>query len=89
MLVDDSERELYRKLTRVQEQAGVLLEQQNYQTLLGAIATLQQPLDIFFNSVMVMVEDERLRANRLALLAELAALVQRVADLSIIAGVSK
>ena len=66
-----------------------MLEQRNYQALLAAIATLQQPLDHFFNSVMVMVEDEKLRTNRLALLAELAALVQRVADLSIIVNGSK
>ena len=89
LLEEGSERELYRQLTRVREQARVLLEQQNYQALLAAIATLQQPLDNYFNSVMVMVEDEKLRINRLALLAELAALVRRVADLSIIAGDSK
>ena len=48
----------------------------------SAIATLQAPLDKFFTSVMVMVDDEKLRDNRLALLANLAALVKQVADLS-------
>ena len=89
LLQESSEEQLYQHLVKVQEQAGVLLEQRNYRALLAAIATLQQPLDHFFNSVMVMVEDEKLRTNRLALLAELAALVQRVADLSIIVNGSK
>lgn len=82
LMGESSERELYQHFLRVQEQAQILLEQRDYHALLAAIATLQAPLDQFFNSVMVMVEDEKLRANRLALLAGLAVLVQRVADLS-------
>ena len=89
LLQESSEEKLYQALARVQEEARLLLEQRNYRALLAAIATLQQPLDHFFNSVMVMVEDEKLRTNRLALLAELVALVQRVADLSKIVNGSK
>jgi glycyl-tRNA synthetase beta chain len=39
-------------------------------------------VDAFFDSVMVMVDDRELRANRLALLAELRKEMNRVADLS-------
>ena len=42
-----SEEQLYQHLVKVQEQAGVLLEQRNYQALLAAIATLQQTAGSF------------------------------------------
>lgn len=80
-LEDASEKELYGHLSGVQEKAKSYLEQQDYRSLLAAIATLQEPVDTFFNSVMVMVEDEKVRENRLALLANLATLVKQVADL--------
>jgi glycyl-tRNA synthetase beta chain len=53
--------------------------------MLRALAPLKEPVDRFFDDVMVMVEDARLRANRLALLAQLRALMNRVADLSLLA----
>jgi len=82
LLQDQSEKALYKRLTEIQGQAKLYLEKQDYRSLLSSIATLQDPLDKFFNSVMVMVEDEAVRHNRLALLLNLAALVRRVADLS-------
>ncbi len=81
-LVDDSEKELYADLSGVQQKARTYLAKKDYRSLLAAIATLQKPLDKFFNSVMVMVDDEKIRENRLALLANLASLVKQVADLS-------
>ncbi|MDD4335541.1 MAG: glycine--tRNA ligase subunit beta [Desulfotomaculaceae bacterium] len=82
LLEDSSEKELYTLLADVQEKSESYLAQQDYRGLLGAIATLQAPLDKFFTSVMVMVDDAAVRDNRLALLASLAALVKLVADLS-------
>lgn len=82
LLADPAEKELYRLLAAVQEKAGDYLEQQNYRSLFSAIATLQGPLDEFFTSVLVMVDEEPLRNNRLALLANLAALVKQAADLT-------
>ncbi len=46
------------------------------------LAQLRDAVDRFFNDVMVMAEDARLRANRLALLATLHTLANRVADIS-------
>ena len=40
----------------------------NYAEALVALSTLRPDIDLFFDKVMVMVEDERVRANRLALL---------------------
>jgi glycyl-tRNA synthetase beta chain len=82
LLQDPSEKALYNLLSDIQAMAKLYLLQQDYRGLLGAIATLQAPLDKFFTSVMVMVDDEKVRDNRLALLANLAALVKQVADLS-------
>ena len=82
LLEDSPEKALYTLLSDVEEKAGAYLGQQDYRSLLRAIATLQAPLDKFFTSVMVMVDDTAVRDNRLALLANLAALVKQVADLS-------
>lgn len=82
LLQDNSEKALYDSFTVVQEKATVYLEQQDYRSMLVTIASLQKPLDEFFNSVMVMVEDDKIRENRLALLANIAFLVKKVADLS-------
>ncbi|KAJ8773051.1 hypothetical protein K2173_028228 [Erythroxylum novogranatense] len=47
---------------------------------------LLQPLEDFFNNVFVMVEDERIRKNRLALLGKIADLPRGIADLSVLPG---
>lgn len=82
LLEDPAEKELYRFLSEIQLEAESYLQKQGYHKLLAAIATLREPLDKFFNSVMVMVDDKEIRENRLALLANLARLVKQTADLS-------
>jgi len=52
---------------------------------LRALAPLKQPVDRFFDDVMVLAEDPALRANRLALLGSLRALMNRIADISLLA----
>ena len=46
------------------------------------LASLREPVDAFFDGVMVNADDPRLRGNRLALLGGLHRLMNRVADLS-------
>jgi glycyl-tRNA synthetase beta chain len=46
------------------------------------LAGLREPVDAFFDGVMVMADDEATKANRLALLARLRALFLRLADVS-------
>jgi glycyl-tRNA synthetase beta chain len=60
--------------------------QREYAAALGHLAQLRAAVDAFFDQVMVMDPDETLRANRLALLAELRALFAGVADLSHLPG---
>src|SRR5450631_66406 len=60
--------------------------QREYAAALGHLAQLRAAVDSFFDQVMVMDPDEKLRANRLALLAELRGLFAGVADLSHLPG---
>ncbi len=82
LLEDPAEKELYSSLSEVLAKSEAYLCRQDYHSLLAAIATLREPLDKFFNSVMVMVDQKEVRENRLALLANLAALVKQTADLN-------
>ena len=59
-----------------------LLEQGAYESALRKLAALRGPVDQFFDGVMVMADDPRVRANRLALLAQLQALFLHTADLA-------
>jgi len=52
---------------------------------LTEIATLRGPVDAFFDRVMVMAEDQRVRSNRLALLTAIARMFGQIADFSKIA----
>jgi len=56
----------------------------DYQDALVELATLREPVDAFFESVMVMAEDDAVRVNRLTLLSKLRELFLRVADISIL-----
>jgi glycyl-tRNA synthetase beta chain len=66
----------------VQPLAHACFERGDYTASLREWAALKAPVDAFFDSVMVNVDDAALRANRLALLASLHAAMNRVADLS-------
>ncbi len=72
----DAERELHAAVQRLGEQGG------GYEARLRALARLRGPIDRFFDDVLVMAEDPRVRANRLGLLALVLALFYRVADVS-------
>ena len=59
-----------------------MLDDRRYTEALQRLASLRQPVDTFFDDVMVMVDDAALRNNRLALLGELRALFLDIADIS-------
>jgi glycyl-tRNA synthetase beta chain len=58
----------------------------SYEARLRALAALRGPVDRFFDDVLVMAEDPRVRANRLSLLGETLALFYRIADISKLGG---
>jgi len=82
LLVEPSEQALHQALGQIAPCADAAFASGDYTASLQALAALREPVDAFFDSVMVNAEDAALRANRLALLAQLHAAMNRVADLS-------
>ena len=58
------------------------LEKRDYPAVCRALAHLRGPVDAFFDQVMVMAEDERVRRNRLSLLARISGTFLQMADFS-------
>ena len=82
LLVEPAEAALHAALLHVESKAKLAFDQRDYTASLLALAALKAPVDAFFDSVMVNADDLALRANRLGLLAQLQAAMNRVADLS-------
>jgi glycyl-tRNA synthetase beta chain len=80
LLQDPAERALYAELTRVEGEAGALRSRRDWPAVLRAVATLKPAVDAFFDDVLVMAEDPRLRDNRLGLMRRVAGLFADVAD---------
>jgi glycyl-tRNA synthetase beta chain len=78
----DAEKALYSALASAHDKVGPLLAERRYARVLSELADLRDPVDRFFDDVMVMADDEDVRLNRLALLSELRALFLDVADIS-------
>lgn len=82
LLQEDAEKNLARAISGKAELVTPLFAKREYTKALAALADLQQPVDAFFDSVMVMCEDAALQKNRLALLQQLRGLFLEVADIS-------
>ena len=82
LLQDEAERELARAVETLSATTAALFDAGRYTEALRKLASLRDPVDRFFDDVMVMVDDAALRGNRLALLGAMEALFLRVADLS-------
>ena len=83
-LVLPQEKLLFEEVLGQEEAVRPLLERGDYPASLLRLAELREPVDAFFDTVLVMDEDAALRSNRLALLARLKSLFDRIADLSIL-----
>ncbi|MEZ7814362.1 MAG: DALR anticodon-binding domain-containing protein, partial [Burkholderiaceae bacterium] len=82
LIVEPAEIALYDAMETVASLADAAFESGNYTASLQALAALRAPVDAFFDNVMVNAEDVAIRANRLGLLSQLHATMNRVADLS-------
>ena len=82
LLTEPGEQSLYSSVRQAQTAVKPLLEQADYTQVLQTLASLDEPLSQFFESVMVNSEDEALKNNRLALLKQARALFLTVADIS-------
>lgn len=85
-LNEPAERQLFDRILSMERAVNPLFARREYSTALTHLATLREDVDKFFDSVMVMVDDVEVRANRLALLVRLRALFLQVADLSRLPG---
>lgn len=83
---DPSEQQLMDAVSQVEKQLDNLMASHQLTGALEALAGLQAPLQAFFDGVMVMADDARLRHNRLTLLQQVRRQVMRVADLSELGG---
>ena len=71
-------------LNSIEATVNAFVNDANYQGVFDQLATLHVKVDDFFDNVMVMAEDEKVRNNRLALLSKLRTLFLLVADISIL-----
>lgn len=82
LLQIDEEKALFKAIDDSREALGQYLDQADYPSALMQLAGLREPVDRFFDEVMVMCDDEALRTNRLALLAMLRGLFLDIADMA-------
>ena len=84
LLSEAAELELAKQVSALSEQVVPLFNAGDYQSALSLLASLQGPVDRFFDEVMVMADDPAIRKNRLVLLKQLSDLFLRAADISLL-----
>jgi glycyl-tRNA synthetase beta chain len=82
LLKEAAEEALHSAMATSKPQVDAAFAKGDFTGTLKSLAKLREPVDAFFNDVMVMAEDEGLRNNRIALLSELHGMLNRVADIS-------
>jgi glycyl-tRNA synthetase beta chain len=86
LLRDEAETSLHEAVNRAEREAGQAIQNEDFSAAMRALSALREPVDSFFERVLVNDEDLDVRANRLALLARIRAATGQVADFSRIAG---
>lgn len=84
LLQDAAEKTLAEQIEYQADTVLPLFEKGDYAAALSSLANLRDPVDNFFDEVMVMAEDDAIRNNRLAMLNRLRNLFLRVADISVL-----
>ena len=82
LLSHEAEKELHLVLTEVEQKSSSLISAKQYEEALETFLLMKEPVDKFFDDVMVMDEDPAVRQNRLNLLTALADLILQVGDIS-------
>ncbi|HDL6133681.1 TPA: glycine--tRNA ligase subunit beta, partial [Mannheimia haemolytica] len=82
--VEPAEKALAEAVIALKAEVQPLIAQGDYTAVLDKLANLRQPVDAFFDGVMVNAEDQKLRQNRLAILSTLQGLFLQVADISLL-----
>ena len=81
-LENDAERRLNVLTDEVASQVGEMIAERDYNNALQSFAAMAPELETFFDEVMVMVEDEGVRRNRMSLLRKIGSVVGRIADVT-------
>ncbi|WP_091120706.1 glycine--tRNA ligase subunit beta [Gilliamella intestini] len=84
LLEEGAEGELAKQVAILTDKLVPYFNNGHYQDALVELSSLKTPIDAFFESVMVMVDDEQIKVNRLALLEKLQNLFLKVADISLL-----
>jgi glycyl-tRNA synthetase beta chain len=82
----DAERTLHASIKLASGDAREAIVKEDFRSAMAALSKLREPVDVFFNDVLVNDEDKAIRANRLALLGLIRAATGEVADFSKISG---
>jgi glycyl-tRNA synthetase beta chain len=86
LLIDPNERQLATDVEALRQDVESLVTARRYGDALTRLAALRPAVDAFFDQVLVMADDPRVRANRLALLSALSRLFLHIANLSRLPG---
>jgi glycyl-tRNA synthetase beta chain len=84
LATEAAEAELASAFSVVNTKIAPLMATKNYQSALTELAALKQPIDNFFDHVMVMADDEQVKTNRLTLLNEIRNSFLAIADISLL-----
>jgi len=79
---DEAEKNLHSTLVKVRTKAEPLLANGRYDEALEIMLEMKEPVDRFFDEVMVMTDDQAVRQNRLNLLTSFGEMVLRIGDIS-------
>ena len=82
LLEDTFEKTLYQAYVRVQSQVMTLSSEGRYYEILVAVASLEKEINGFFDNVMVMVNNEAVKSNRLALVKSISMLPEEIGDIT-------
>ncbi|MBQ2021339.1 MAG: glycine--tRNA ligase subunit beta, partial [Peptococcaceae bacterium] len=81
-LVVEAEQQLWSDIQYVENTTALLMAKRSYSEALTIISMMEENISAFFDSVMVMDENENIKTNRLALLGRISRLAGQIADLS-------
>ena len=78
----DAEKDLFNTIQALSSKVLAFTKAKDYTSALQTLASIKQPVDTFFDEVMVMAEDEAVKQNRLAMLESIYSLFINIADIS-------
>jgi glycyl-tRNA synthetase beta chain len=78
--VEKEEKALYDAYLGIRERVGEDIQQDDYMKALLELAGMRKTVDAFFETILVMAEDEKVRFNRLSLLEAISKLFYGIAD---------